>query len=59
MTNEIAKAKAEVLREAAKDLSWFGAQGNLIEPDRAWAGVTACMDALRSKADRLERGELA
>lgn len=53
----IAKAKAEVLREAAKELGWFGAQGNLIEPDTAWAGVSRCMSALRDKANRIERGE--
>lgn len=52
------KARANVLREAANDLSWLGAQGNMVEPDRAWAGVSACMEALEAKADRLERGEL-
>ena len=46
--------KAETLRQAARDLSWFGAQGNTVEPNTAWAGVQACMNALNYKADEME-----
>jgi hypothetical protein len=52
---EVERAKADILREVARDLLWFGAQGNLVEPDTAWAGVTACQDALNAKAESIER----
>lgn len=54
---EYRKGQAEVLRTAAHDLGWFGAQGNLVHPDTAWAGISACSEALRAHADRIERGE--
>lgn len=46
---------AQALRQAARDLSWFGAQGNTVEPNTAWAGVQACMNALNYKADEMEK----
>lgn len=49
----IANAKAEVLEEAARDLSWLGAQGNTVEPNTAWAGVCACITALGNMAKRI------
>lgn len=45
---------AGALREAARDLSWLMAQGNLVEPDTASAGIRACMDALNRIADEKE-----
>jgi hypothetical protein len=53
----IVNAQADILDDAARDLGWFGAQGNLIHPDTANAGLSACIKAVRDKADRLRKGE--
>jgi len=50
----LAQEKAKLLRQAARDLNWFGAQGNLVHPDTAWAGVKACITALENQADTIE-----
>lgn len=49
-------ARAEALEEAAKGLGWLGAQGNTVEPDTAWAGISACREILERLAKE-ERGE--
>lgn len=46
--------ESKLLRQAARDLNWFGAQGNLIHPDTAWTGVKACITALENVADEKE-----
>lgn len=51
----LAAHEAKLLRQAAHDLNWFGAQGNLIHPDTAWAGVKACITALENVADEKEQ----
>lgn len=53
----LAKHDAELLRQQARGLSWFGAQGNTVEPNTAWAGVQACMTALNRKANELDPKE--
>lgn len=50
----LATHEAKLLRQAAHDLNWFGAQVNLIHPDTAWAGVKACITALENVADEKE-----
>lgn len=42
--------RAQALEEAADNLGWLGAQGNIPEPDTAWAGVRASQEALRRAA---------
>lgn len=49
------EAKVEALRSAARTMSWFGAQGNLVNPDTAQAGVAACIGVLESCANQLEQ----
>lgn len=51
------EAKVEALRDAAKDLEWLGAQGNIPHPDTSWQGVLACKKALQAKADQIEGDE--
>ena len=52
---EVRKAQADALREAARDLSWFGAQGNTLDHLCAWDVVQTCMKAIESTADRIEK----
>lgn len=52
---EVRKAQADALRQAAGDLSWFGAQGNTLEHLSAWDVVQTCMKAIESIADRIEK----
>lgn len=55
MTNQTSEnqIKAQALEEAARDLSWLGAQGNTPEPNTAWAGVCASMRVLENIATAL------
>lgn len=53
----IVNAQADALDEVAVDIGWFGAQGNLIHPDTASAGITACRTAIKEKAATLRKGE--
>lgn len=43
----------EELERICRDLSWLGAQGNLPEPDTAWAGVTACREVIKNRITEL------
>lgn len=46
-------AAAEAYEYAAKGLEWYGAQGNLVHPDTAQAGVQACIKTLNNLATEL------
>ncbi|UOD80336.1 hypothetical protein [Paenarthrobacter ureafaciens] len=51
---KIREGKATAFRKIAQDLGWLGAQGNTVNPDTAWAGISTCRDILRKEADRIE-----
>jgi hypothetical protein len=49
----VQEKQAEALEEEARGLGWLGAQGNLVEPDTAMAGVSECRRMMRATAARL------
>lgn len=53
---ELAERRGAItaLRKAARELEWFGAQGNTPSPDTSWQGVLSCIGALESLASGLE-----
>lgn len=55
IAQRVRKAQANALRQAARDLSWFGAQGNTLDHLSAWDVVQTCMKAIESTADRIEK----
>lgn len=47
----------EELERLYRDMGWFGAQGNLVNPDTAWAGVTACREVIKDRINELKTGQ--
>lgn len=45
------------LEKLYSDMGWFGAQGNLVNPDTAWAGVTACREVIKDRINELKAGQ--
>lgn len=44
------------LENLYEGMGWFGVQGNLISPDNAWAGVSACRSAIMERIKELKLG---